>query len=305
MTFEQVFYIMGPTCYRLEVVVVGTLSAVRNRISESCSAGLEQAVGQPLQLLDLMAQMRTLAMPPLTAVLGVTEDGRPLLMRLPAPTVGNVLVMGDRGCGKSSLLRTLILSLALFNPQRHLQLAIMDLGGSLQALADLPHLLTPLVTEPAAALEILGYLLEQHVTEAAEPAIVLVVDNLSQWGDEVSWALAELSDRGREAGIYLVCSLVWPLGLAWETIDWLNYVGLYGQLADSEVRRKAGVDGVGVAKLDRGEFVAAMEPDPLHFFGAFAPEGQVRELARALWQWPGRELLNSLQPDTPVGDWLE
>ena len=84
--------------------------------------------------------------PPLTAVLGVDAEGVPLLLRLPTPDVAHVLVAGATGSGKTVILRALILSLALHNPQRHLQIALIDpKGRGFAPLADLPHLVRPIV----------------------------------------------------------------------------------------------------------------------------------------------------------------
>jgi S-DNA-T family DNA segregation ATPase FtsK/SpoIIIE len=54
--------------------------------------------------------------PPLTAILGLAEDGAPLLIRLPSPDVAHILVAGTTGSGKTVLLQAMILSLALANP---------------------------------------------------------------------------------------------------------------------------------------------------------------------------------------------
>jgi len=53
--------------------------------------------------------------PPITATLGLAEDGAPLLIRLPSPDVAHILVAGTTGSGKTALLQTMILSLAMSN----------------------------------------------------------------------------------------------------------------------------------------------------------------------------------------------
>jgi DNA segregation ATPase FtsK/SpoIIIE-like protein len=67
--------------------------------------------------------------PPVTAVLGLDEDGAPLLLRLPSPNVAHVLIAGTTGSGKTALARTMVASLALFNNQRALQLVVVDPKG--------------------------------------------------------------------------------------------------------------------------------------------------------------------------------
>jgi len=58
---------------------------------------------------------RSPTLPPATAILGLAEDGAPLLIRLPSPDVAHVLVAGTTGSGKTVLLQAMILSLALTN----------------------------------------------------------------------------------------------------------------------------------------------------------------------------------------------
>ncbi|MDW8069087.1 MAG: hypothetical protein RML46_09255 [Anaerolineae bacterium] len=73
----------------------------------------------PVRLSNFLRGLRD--MPEVTAVLGLADDGVPLLIRLPSPTVQHILVSGPAGCGKSALLRTAAISLAYFTP--HLKIA--------------------------------------------------------------------------------------------------------------------------------------------------------------------------------------
>ena len=58
---------------------------------------------------------RLSSVPPNCAVLGVDEGGVPLLLRLDSPDVAHVLLAGTTGSGKTALLRTLLLTLAMHN----------------------------------------------------------------------------------------------------------------------------------------------------------------------------------------------
>src|SRR5215212_4718515 len=65
--------------------------------------------------------------PPCTATLGLDITGTPLLLRLDAPEVCPALVAGAGCSGKSGLLQTMALSLALHNSPDTLRLLLLDL----------------------------------------------------------------------------------------------------------------------------------------------------------------------------------
>ena len=75
-------------------------------------------------LLDLCHRLAYV--PPCSPLLGVDEAGTPLLLNLPSPDVAHALICGTTGSGKTALARAMALSLGLHNPQRHLQLVLID-----------------------------------------------------------------------------------------------------------------------------------------------------------------------------------
>ena len=82
----------------------------------------------PVRLLPL-AQKVAEVVPPCTATLGLDTTGTPLLLRLDAPEVCPALIAGRTAAGKSGLLQTMALSLALHNGPRDLRLLLLDLSG--------------------------------------------------------------------------------------------------------------------------------------------------------------------------------
>lgn len=85
-----------------------------------------------------------LRLPPLTAVLGLTDDPatqsqRPLTVDL-TRTGGHLVIVGAPQTGRSTMLRTLAVSLCLTRTPREVALYGMDLtGGGLQRLEEFPH----------------------------------------------------------------------------------------------------------------------------------------------------------------------
>ena len=94
------------------------------RVGDELTVEMPRTDAEPVRMLSLMRSVAHI--PPLTACLGVADDGRPLLLRLPSPDVAHVLVAGTTGSGKTELMRTLILSLAMTNRQSKLQIALID-----------------------------------------------------------------------------------------------------------------------------------------------------------------------------------
>ena len=95
----------------------------------------------PVRLLDVMAMEMDVGRE--TAVLGLSDEGVPVLLPLQAHT----LISGIGGAGKTSLLRTISMSLALFNRQSQLQQVIIapvfadnNAYADLQPLTVLPHM---------------------------------------------------------------------------------------------------------------------------------------------------------------------
>ncbi|MCB0151549.1 MAG: DUF87 domain-containing protein, partial [Caldilineaceae bacterium] len=95
---------------------------------------------EPVRMLPLCDRLSLI--PPVTAVLGLEQDGTPLLLRLPAPDVTHVLVVGTTGSGKTALARSLLVSLAMHNRQSQVQLVLIDpKGRGFGPIARMPHTL--------------------------------------------------------------------------------------------------------------------------------------------------------------------
>lgn len=238
----------------------------------------------PVALLDLMPMLPEL--PENTAVLGLDEEAAPLLLPLSDPDMTHVLVAGADGAGKTSLLRTIAVSLAMNNRQSKLQLLVIDPdrpgkeNRQLAPLKFLPHLLTPVMTEATEALDTL-LLLDDEMHhrfkhETIWPTIVVFIDNIdalfSNNAPKLKNALAELLQRGAEAGIHLI------LGTSRPVADWLSnvmqanlplrLVGRMNNEAES-LAATAVADAEADYLLGEGDFLAVMDGSPHHFQAAF------------------------------------
>jgi len=150
---------------------------------------------------------------PLTALVGMSDQGRPLVMDLRQEDSWHLWIEGPKGCGKSELLRTLIISLALGSRPSQLKLLGIDMTGQELAMIEaLPHALARLATNVRHATEMVFWLereIERRLRDRIlQPAIVLVVDDLA-WMDlrptrGLTGGFRRLLSNAERAGVHLL-----------------------------------------------------------------------------------------------------
>ncbi|HET89742.1 MAG TPA: DNA translocase FtsK [Chloroflexi bacterium] len=282
---------------------------------------------QPVRLLPLFRQLceepvnqitGKPVIPPVTAILGLSEDGAPLLIRLPSPDVAHILVAGTTGSGKTALLQTMILSLAMTNPapavgSRGLALVLVDPKGHAFSLFNgLPHLARPVirdVEEMTEALRSLVRLMEKrggngYARERSgdHSRIVVVIDELADLlmvgGKDVQQALTRLTQRGREAGIHVLAATQKPTSRVLGPLVKANFpVRLTGRVTSAEDARTAtGWSGTGAERLaGRGDFLAVAEGRVLRFQVAYISAPEIQDVVSIIrdggWWGEGREMI--------------
>lgn len=244
---------------------------------------------QPVHLSRLLARLPAGSVPPLAGVLGVDGEGTPLLLRLSSPEVVHVLVAGTTGSGKTALMRAFLLSLALLHRQAALQLVLIDpKGRGLAPLAGLPHLVRPVATSAAEGVAALQWLVAEMERRDRErisrPALVAAVDELAELvlggGKTAEEALLRLAQRGREAGIHLVCCTQKPAAALVSSALKANFpVRVVGRVASADdARVAAGVAGSGAEKLlGRGDFLLVAKGEVIRFQAAYVAEEELRQ----------------------------
>jgi S-DNA-T family DNA segregation ATPase FtsK/SpoIIIE len=228
-------------------------------------------------------------MPPITACIGLTDDGHPLLLRLPSPDVAHILVAGATGSGKTELMRVIIVSLVAANRQAKVQLALIDpKSRGFRPLAAVPHLIAPPATDVTAATALLNRLVdemdERDAENASLPRIIIVVDEvidlLMMGGKPVEAALTRIAQRGREAGLHLILGAQKPastiLGPQLKANLPVRLVGRVGSVDDARVA--SGIAASGAEKLTgRGDFMAVAGGVLTHFQAAHIPRSDYGE----------------------------
>ncbi|MGM0533294.1 MAG: DNA translocase FtsK 4TM domain-containing protein [Campylobacterota bacterium] len=174
---------------------------------------------------------------PLTLALGKDIVGKPFftdLKKLP-----HLLIAGTTGSGKSVGINAMILSLLYRNDPTHLKLMMIDpkmLEFSIYN--DIPHLLTPVITEPKKAVNALNNMvaemerryklmsnsktknIENYNKKAKQqgydalPYIVVVIDELADLmmtaGKDVEYSISRLAQMARASGIHLIVATQRP-----------------------------------------------------------------------------------------------
>ncbi len=246
-------------------------------------------------LLDLCGRLTSV--PPNCAVLGVDEGGAPLLLRLDSPDVAHVLLAGTTGSGKTALLRTLLLSLAMHNHPGRLQMVLIDpKGRGLADLSDLPHVWRPreafyggVTASVEAAAGLLDLLVAEMVRRDAAgcslPRLIVAIDELADLlqagGKGVGEALTRLTQRGREAGVHVVAATQRPAATLMGGLAKANFpVRLVGSVVSPEdAKVAAGVGGSGAERLlGRGDFLVVAKGQVIRFQAAYAGGSEVREI---------------------------
>jgi len=262
---------------------------------------------QPVRLLPLQHRLTERSasggIPFGSAVLGLADDGAPLLVRLPSPQVAHMLIAGTTGSGKSALAQTIITSLALHHRPSQLGFVLIDpKRRAFGPLAGLPHLLRPVLSEPAvitATLERLVQLMLDRDREGRIPAngerpgearVVVVIDELADlWmmaGQDAQRALTRLAQRGREAGLHVIACTQKPATAVVGSLAKANFpVRLVGRVTSPEEAKIAtGYAGTGAERLQGpGDFIAVTGGQVTRFQAAYvSPRDVVNVVSQRL-----------------------
>ena len=171
---------------------------------------------------------------PLVIALGKDIVGKPFITDL--AKLPHVLIAGTTGSGKSVGINAMILSLLYRNSPDNLKLMMIDpkmLEFSIYN--DIPHLLTPVITEPKKAITGLNNMvkemerryklmsdakvknIENYNTKFPEnkmPYIVVIIDELADLmmtgGKDVEYSIARLAQMARASGIHLIVATQRP-----------------------------------------------------------------------------------------------
>lgn len=227
-------------------------------------------------LLSSMSAMLPKPMPPLTAVLGRDTTGQALLLDLASPNVIHCLIAGTTGSGKTTLIKTMIASLAEHNSPESLRFLLIDIkGGRELGQLTLPHVIGTTytaATDAALQLDSAVATMEKRDREGrSTPAIVIVIDELadliSQCPETVT-SITRLAQRGREAGVHLIAGTQRPSSAILGGLMKANFPArLVGRVLSPEDSKVAtGLAGQNAEALQgRGDFLLVGPAQSIRF----------------------------------------
>lgn len=157
------------------------------------------------------------APPAQTALLGLGDNGLPLMLYFPSPKVAHVLVAGMTGSGKSELLRTMIGTLSLWSGRQGRALVyLVDPKGRLSTLAGLPTVdkIYGVKEAPIILETLLAEMARRDAGGYSTPHVYLFIDEVADLmmvsGKVIEGALTRLLQRGRESGIHVIAATQRP-----------------------------------------------------------------------------------------------
>ncbi len=221
----------------------------------------------------------------------------------------HVLIAGATGSGKSVCVNSIICSILFARSPEEARLLLIDPKiVELKFYNDIPHLLTPVITDPKKAFQALQYCLyemerryslldalgvrdvrsynqkikKKKMATEPLPYIIIIVDEFADLmatsGKELESTLARLAAMSRAIGIHLVLATQRP---SIDVITGLIKANIPSRIAfmvagkfDSRII----IDGVGAEKLlGKGDmlFTSAWNPVPTRIQGAFLSEEEV------------------------------
>lgn len=227
--------------------------------------------------------------PPGHLLLGIDEDHRQLVLNLTSPSNVHAAVIGMTGSGKSTLMRTMILSAQISGGA---QVALFDPSGGFEPLSGHPSVWRGgLFRDPQdceAGLEALARAIGRGRRRLTFVFVDEVPDLVMQC-PRIKAHLARLAQAGRHAGIHLILGAQHPLSSELGPMTLRNVaVRLVGRVADrsaaynATARRDTGAEHL----RGRGDFIYVNGNTVRHFQAAMISESTLASWAK---RYPPRE----------------
>ncbi|MFW5694630.1 MAG: DNA translocase FtsK [Alkalispirochaeta sp.] len=224
----------------------------------------------------------------------------------------HMLIAGATGSGKSVCVNSIICSVLYRHNPNEVKLILIDPKiVELKFYNDIPHLLTPVITDPKRAFQALQYLIyemerrysmldslgardisgfnakikRKNLATEPLPYIVVIIDEFADLmatsGKELESTVARLAAMSRAVGIHLVLATQRPSTDVITGLIKANIPSRIAFMVASKVDSRIIIDSQGAEKLlGRGDmlFTSAADPFPVRMQGAFLTEEEVERV---------------------------
>lgn len=231
----------------------------------------------------------------------------------------HMLIAGATGSGKSVCVNSLILSILYKRSYKDVKLILVDPKVvELKLYNNIPHLLTPVITEPKKALQALQYCLcemerryalldglgvrdissynqrikERDICSEKLPYIVVIIDEFADLmatsGKELESIVARLTAMSRAVGIHLVLATQRPSVNVITGLIKANIPSRIAFMVASRTDSNIIIDSVGAEKLlGRGDmlYASAVDPYPIRIQGTFVSDSEVENVVDYVKQY--------------------
>lgn len=254
-----------------------------------------------------LPEFKKMAIP---VILGKDVQGRPQLFDL--VKTPHMLIAGSTGAGKSVCVNTMILSILYKRSPEQVKLILIDPKVvELKLYNDIPHLLTPVITEPKRALQSLQYCLcemerryalldgmsvrdissynrrieERHICTEKLPYIIVIIDEfadlMATTGKDLETTIARLAAMSRAVGIHLVLATQRPSTDVITGLIKANIPSRIAFMVASQTDSRIIIDKAGAEKLlGKGDmlYAGAVDPYPVRIQGTFVSDDEVENV---------------------------
>lgn len=221
----------------------------------------------------------------------------------------HLLIAGATGAGKSVCVNSLILSILYKRSPKEVKMILVDPKVvELKLYNDIPHLLTPVITEPKKAIQALQYCLcemerryalldgmgvrdisnynkriqERNICTEKLPYIVVIIDEFADLmatsGRDLESIVARLTAMSRAVGIHLVLATQRPSVNVITGLIKANIPSRIAFMVSSRTDSNIIIDSVGAEKLlGKGDmlYASAVDPYPVRIQGTFESDNDV------------------------------
>ncbi len=231
----------------------------------------------------------------------------------------HMLIAGATGSGKSVCVNSLILSILYKRSFKDVKMILVDPKVvELKLYNNIPHLLTPVITEPKKAIQALQYCLcemerryalldglgvrdissynerikERDICTEKLPYIVVIIDEFADLmatsGKELENIVARLTAMSRAVGIHLVLATQRPSTNVITGLIKANIPSRIAFMVASRIDSQIIIDGVGAEKLlGRGDmlYASAVDPAPIRIQGTYVDDNEVEKVVECVKQY--------------------